>query len=90
MLTKAEIIELYKAENPTLRAGSNETGYVDLTPDEYEATIDQWADNLIAVQEAEQAAADKAAAREAVYAKLGLTAEEIAALADQLQRLASI
>ena len=38
----------------------------------------------------DKAAADKAAARQAVYVKLGLTADEIAALADQLQRLASI
>jgi membrane protein involved in colicin uptake len=30
----------------------------------------------------DKAAADKAAARQAVYAKLGLTADEIAALAD--------
>lgn len=82
MLTKAEIIESYKAENPTLRTGSDETGYVNLTLEEYEATIDQWADNLIAIQEAEQAAANKAAAREAVYVKLGLTADEIAALAN--------
>jgi hypothetical protein len=82
MTTKAEIIELLKTEYPTLRTGSDEAGYVDLSTEEYEATIDQWADNQIAVQEAEQAAADKAAAREAVYAKLGLTADEIAALAD--------
>ncbi len=38
----------------------------------------------------DKAAADKAAARLAVYAKLGLTADEIAALADQLQRVACI
>ncbi len=38
----------------------------------------------------DKAAADKAAKRLAVYNKLGLTADEIAALADQLQRLASI
>ena len=38
----------------------------------------------------DKAAADKAAARQAVYAKLGLTADEIAALADQLQRVACI
>ncbi len=38
----------------------------------------------------DKAAADKTAARQAVYAKLGLTADEIAVLADQLQRLASI
>jgi hypothetical protein len=44
-----------------------------------EADAEAYADQKTAD---DKAAADKAAARQAVYAKLGLTADEIAALAD--------
>ena len=43
MTTKSELIAKIKAENPTLRTGSDEDGYTDLTPAEYEATVEQWA-----------------------------------------------
>ena len=62
-----------------------ETGEVverELTADELaqrKADEKAYADDKAA---SDKAAADKAAARQAVYAKLGLTAEEIAALAD--------
>ena len=69
---------------------TNETLEIELTADELaqreadaKAAANQQAAN-------DKAAADKVAARQAIYAKLGLTAEEIAALADQLQRLACI
>jgi hypothetical protein len=48
MTTKTEIIAALKAENPTLRAGSDEDGYVDLTAADYEATIEDWANARIA------------------------------------------
>jgi hypothetical protein len=48
MTTKKEFVAALKAENATLRAGSEEAGYVDLIPEEYEETISQWADNLLA------------------------------------------
>ena len=58
MTTKAEMIAAIKAENPTLRAGSDEDGYVDLTPAEYEATIEDWATSrLKKADELEQAKA---------------------------------
>ena len=76
MKTKQEVIAELKAEYPTLRTGSDEEGYVDLTPAEYEATIAEWADNLLADEtkaaELAQAEADKAA----LLAKLGITADE--------------
>ncbi len=43
MTTKSELIAAIKKENPTLRTGSDEDGYVQLTPAEYEATVEQWA-----------------------------------------------
>ena len=49
MTTKTEMIEIIRAENPAgLRIGSDETGYTDLTPAEYEAQITEWAENRLA------------------------------------------
>ena len=76
MTTKAEAIAALKLEYPTLRSGDDEQGYQDLSPADYEATIEAWADNQLADEaktaEAEQAATDKAA----LLAKLGITADE--------------
>lgn len=43
MTTKSELIAAIKAENSTLRTGSDEFGYVELSAKEYEATIEEWA-----------------------------------------------
>jgi hypothetical protein len=52
----------------------------EMTADET-AAYHAWAEQQIAlIEQAEQAAADKAATRAAVIAKLGLTADEAAAL----------
>lgn len=49
MTTKAEMIEIIRAENPNgLRVGDEETGYTDLTDAEYEAQITEWAENRLA------------------------------------------
>ena len=73
MKTKLEIIAELNAEYPTLRSGNDEQGYQDLSTIDYEATIEGWAENQIAEQNAiAQAAADKAA----LLAKLGITADE--------------
>jgi hypothetical protein len=49
MTTKTEMIEIIRAENPNgLRTGSDESGYTDLTPAEYEAQITEWAENRLA------------------------------------------
>jgi DUF438 domain-containing protein len=87
MTTKAEVIAALKLEYPTLKNGSDEIGYTDLSPADYEATIETWADNQLAeeAQAAAQkaaaikAAADKAAAQAKLEA-LGLTAEDLKAL----------
>ena len=80
MATRAEIIADFKKEYPTIRSGSDELGYTDLSPEEYEATINSWADNVI---KKAQAVADKEAAKAAAEAKLtalGLTADDLKAL----------
>jgi len=65
--------------NPTIRIHNSQTNEVidrEMTHDEaafYEANQKQKVAD-------EKAAADKVAAREAVFAKLGLTADEVAAL----------
>lgn len=50
MTTLKEMIEIIKAENPTLRVGDDERGYTQLSADEYEATIAEWAANRLAKQ----------------------------------------
>lgn len=80
MTTKTELIAELKNNYPTLRSGSEEDGYVELSAEKYEATIEEWADNKlielneIAVQES------KAAAKAALLAKLGITEDEAALL----------
>ena len=51
MTTKTEMIKILKTENATLRIGDEERGYTDLSADEYEATILQWADNRLAKEQ---------------------------------------
>jgi hypothetical protein len=76
MVTKAEIITQLKTEYPTLKTGSDEYGYTDLTEAEYEATLSAWADNQLAAEaEALQIKAD-ALAKAALLKRLGITAEE--------------
>ena len=73
MTTKTETIAALKKEYPTLRTGDDERGYEDLSPAEYEATIEKWAENQLSDEAAKtKAAADKSA----LLAKLGITADE--------------
>ena len=83
MATKAEIIADLKKEYPTLKVGSDEAGYSDLSAEDYEATISYWADNAIAAAELAAQEAAKEAAKEAAQAKLsalGLTTDDLKAL----------
>lgn len=76
MTTKLDKIAALKAEYPTLKTGSEEAGYTELSAEDYEAKIAEWADNELAAEaklvELAKAAADKAA----LLAKLGITADE--------------
>ena len=76
MTTKNEIIEILKNQFPTLKVGSNDTGYTELSADEYDATITEWANAKLA-REAKAAEAEaKAEAKAALLEKLGMTEDE--------------
>ena len=72
MTTLKEMIDIIKAENPTLRVGDDETGYTQLSAKEYEATISEWASNRLAKQarlaEAEAVESAKVGAAEKLIA----------------------
>jgi hypothetical protein len=83
MTTKKEMIEIIKAENPTLQIGDDEKGYTQLSADEYDAVINEWANVRLAKEkiqaELEAAALEaetKEAERKAIFERLGLTADE--------------
>jgi hypothetical protein len=81
MTTKNEMIEIIRAENPEgLRTGSDEAGYVDLTPSEYETQIAAWADARLAKQAADKESKDALDAAKAKLAAIGLTVEDLKAL----------
>jgi hypothetical protein len=74
MTTLNEMIEIIRAENPNgLRIGDDDTGYTDLSEAETEAQIAEWAANRLAK---ETRIAEAEAARAALLAKLGITADE--------------
>jgi hypothetical protein len=78
MTLDKKIAELKKAY-PTLTKGVNDQT-IEMTADEYEATIAQWAQNLLD-QENQQAEAEAAkTAAQAKLTALGLTAEDLKAL----------
>jgi hypothetical protein len=56
MTTLNEMIEIIKAENPTIKVGDDETGYTELTAAEYNAQIAEWAQGRLD-KEAKQAEA---------------------------------
>ena len=74
MTTLNEMIEIIRAENPNgLRIGDDDSGYTDLTAAEYEAQIAEWAANRLAK---DTRIAEAEAAKEALLAKLGISADE--------------
>ena len=76
MKTKEELIAELKAEYPTLRTGSDEDGYIDLSAAEYEAIISERADNLLADEAKAAKLAKTETDKAALLAKLGITADE--------------
>jgi hypothetical protein len=83
MTTKKEIINQLMTEFPTLRIGDDNVGYTDLTAEEYEATISEWADAKLAKEAEEfevQAKAQAKVVAQAKLAALGLTVEDLTAL----------
>jgi hypothetical protein len=80
MTTKKQMIEIIKAENPTLQIGDDDAGYTQLSADEYEATIAQWSDARLAKEQAKSEAEALRQTKISAYEKLGLTEAEIEAL----------
>lgn len=76
MTTKQEMINLLKIEFPTLQIGDDDAGYTQLSADEYEATISLWADARLAKETQALEAEAQEAAKSALLAKLGITADE--------------
>jgi hypothetical protein len=81
MTTLNQMTQIIRAENPDgIRVGSDEAGYTQLTTEQYEAKIEEWAtarlDKLSKLAEAETA---KVAAQTKLAA-LGLTTDDLKAL----------
>jgi hypothetical protein len=80
MKTKAQFTKEFKSEFPTLKVGSDETGYTELEAADYEATIEAWVEHAIAEQD-KAAALEKAQADKlTLLSKLGITSDEAALL----------
>ena len=76
MTTKKEMIEIIKAENPTLQVGDDQNGYTQLSAEEYDAVINEWADARIAKEKLKAEAETKEAERLAILNRIGLSADE--------------
>jgi hypothetical protein len=81
-MTKQQMIAEIKTENPTLSYGIGDQ-VIEMSADQYEQTIANWADRRIAKEQEKAEVEAKATARASALAKLsalGLTADEIASL----------
>ena len=76
MTTKQKMISELKLEFPTLRLGNDNDGYINLSNDEYETTISEWADARLAKLAKIAEAQAKATAKTVLLDRLGITAEE--------------
>ena len=76
MKTKEQFIAEYKIEFPTIKVGSEELGYTFLENEQYNETINVWAEDAFLKQEAEASILQAASDKEALLAKLGITEEE--------------
>jgi hypothetical protein len=80
MTTKQQFItQAREANTKPLFLNANGT-LIELTDEEYEASIVAWAEMRVEQDAAEAEAAELLATKKAAYAKLGLTEEEITAL----------
>jgi hypothetical protein len=76
MKTKEEIITELKLEFPTLRIGDDDNGYINLSTEEYEATIAEWADGRLERIARKAEAEAQAQAKAELLERLGITADE--------------
>jgi hypothetical protein len=63
-------------KNPTLKRGSEETGYQELTGADYDEVINQWAEAAYAKELKAQEAEAQVEAKTALLERLGITADE--------------
>lgn len=70
------MIEIIKAENPTLRVGNDDDSYTELSKADYDKTILEWANNRFNKIKREQANIDAKATAVDKLAKLGITEDE--------------
>ena len=78
-MNKSEIIEQLKLENPILTYGINDETF-EMSEQQYEETIDAWADARIAKAEAKTEEETLRNIKIAAYQKLGLSEAEIEVL----------
>ena len=83
MKTKTELIAQFKLENPTLSFGVNDQVF-EMDEAQYEATIESWADAVLAKQQAQIDAVNARQVKISAYEKLGLSEAEIEALLPEL------
>ena len=74
------MIKIIKAENPTLRVGDEDNGYTELSIEEYESQIAEWAGARLAKEQAKTDSEALLQSKISAYKKLGLTEAEIEAL----------
>jgi hypothetical protein len=79
-MTQHISVEQLKEQYPKLYVGSDEEGYTELSPSEYNAVITDWANNYPVPEKTEQELileqAEAAAKRQALLDKLGITEDE--------------
>ena len=81
MTTKKQMIDLLKIEFPTLQVGDEDNGYTELSVEDYETTIAEWADVRLAKEAQALEVEAKAEAKLALLEKLGITEDEAKLLA---------
>jgi hypothetical protein len=82
-MTKTELIAKLKTEYPVLRSGNEEEGYVDLSVQDYNLTIENWADNLLEKEAEKAKLLESKLAKAQLLEKLGITQEEAELLLSQ-------
>ena len=81
MTTKKQMIDLLKIEFPILQVGDEDNGYSELSAEDYQATIAEWADVRLAKEAQALEVESKAEAKLALLEKLGITEDEAKLLA---------
>jgi hypothetical protein len=78
-MIKEQLIAELKTQNPSLKYGINDEVF-QMSSEEYEATIESWADARIAKEQTKAEAEALRATKISAYEKMGLTEAEIEAL----------